>query len=37
MKFPQILHIHKNRNFSKYNWKEIDQLLLSYKFYVTDM
>ena len=37
MKFPQILHIHKNHNFCKYTWKEIDQLLLPSKFYVIDM
>ena len=34
---PKISQIHKNGNSFKYNWKEVDQLLLSYKFYGRDM
>ena len=33
IKLPQISHIHKKCNFSKHNWRLIDQLLLPYKFY----
>ena len=33
-KLPSISHAYENLNFNcKYNWKEIDQLLLPYKFY----
>ena len=43
MKLPQISYIHqkkkkkKKKRFFKYTWKEIDQLLLPYKFYGRDM
>ena len=36
-KLPQISHIHRNRNFFKYNWNFLDQLLLSYKFHDRDV
>ena len=36
-KLPQISHIHKNRNFLKYNWNFLNQPLLPYKFHGGDM
>ena len=36
-KLPQISHIHKNLNIKKYDWKLIDQLLLHYKVYGSDV
>ena len=36
-KLPQISHIHKNRNFLKYNWDFLHQPLLPYKFHGSDM
>ena len=35
-KLPKISYIHKNHIFKKF-WKFLDQLIVPYKFYGTDM